>query len=104
MTYHFVEDFRLGIKLPVLQKEWHRFDKQTQETILLEWETIRSSIPDRIKELEGIIIGKLEAIGLEENFNKACQLNTEVSELASTINDLWIWYRTNQKVSHKENL
>ncbi|OQP01541.1 hypothetical protein B1689_04345, partial [Geobacillus sp. 44C] len=35
----------------------------------------------------------------ENDFERSCRLNSEIAELASIINDLWIWYRMNQTVS-----
>ncbi len=48
----FIEDKRLGIRLPHLDKPWEDYSPNEQEAILLEWETIRGLIPDRIAELE----------------------------------------------------
>lgn len=99
MVFEFVEDKRLGIALPVLYRDWETIEQTSQEMILEKWETIRGQIPDRIKELEEEIKQKLEDMSHEEDFQVTCRLNTEMAELASIINDLWIWYRTNQKVS-----
>lgn len=101
MEYDFMMDERLGIETPVFQSEWDLIDHSTQEKILEKWEQIKGKIPDRIKDLEQEINDKLDRIGNEEDFEVTCQLNSEIAELASVINDLWIWYRTNQKVSPK---
>ncbi|WP_349408139.1 hypothetical protein [Pseudalkalibacillus sp. SCS-8] len=101
MTYSFQIDERLGIKLPVLEQSWNQYTIQSQETILSEWETIRGKIPDRIKELECEINRKQSQLNIEENFERSCQLNSEIAELASIINDLWIWYRMNNHISTK---
>ncbi|WP_317987024.1 hypothetical protein [Sutcliffiella rhizosphaerae] len=93
-------DNRLGIPLPYLDTDWTSYEKETQQTILLEWEKIRGKIPDRIKELESSINIKQAQLNDESNFDRSCQLNTEISELASIINDLWLWYRMNQHLSH----
>ncbi|MGX1899847.1 hypothetical protein ACT3HK_00610 [Thermolongibacillus altinsuensis] len=95
----FIYDERLGIRLPKLEKEWEAYSKQEQEEILLEWETIRGKIPDRIVELEKLINKKQAQLGEESDFIRSCALNSEIAELASIINDLWIWYRMNQTVS-----
>ncbi|MBM7701213.1 hypothetical protein [Metabacillus iocasae] len=95
----FKMDERLGISLPRLQKEWEDYTKEEQQAILLKWEEIRGTIPDRIYELETIINEKQAQLGEESNFERSCQLNHDISELASIINDLWIWYRLNQHVS-----
>ncbi|MGG4267979.1 hypothetical protein [Peribacillus simplex] len=97
----FTYDERLGIPIPDLKLEWDEYTKGEQQQILVQWENIRGSIPDRIKELESIINRKQFQLSDESNFTKSCQLNSEIAELASIINDLWLWYRTNQGVSEK---
>lgn len=94
----FQMDDRLGIQLPFLDKDWHEYGLTEQEGIVAEWEIIRGHIPDRIKELEVSINSRQAQLDVEENFERSCELNSEISELASIINDLWIWYRTNQNV------
>ncbi len=101
MAYEFVYDERLGIRLPRLQYEWERYSRETQARILFEWEAIRGTIPDRIKELEKRINEKQERLQQEEDFAVSCQLNHEISELASVINDLWIWFRMRQTLKNK---
>ncbi len=97
--FSFIKDKRLGIPLPQLDLEWNKYDKKTQQDILLEWEKIRGRIPDRIKELEEQINMKQAQLNDEANFERSCELNTEIAEYASIINDLWLWYRMNQHVS-----
>ncbi|RRN74258.1 hypothetical protein EI200_02860 [Peribacillus simplex] len=97
----FTNDERLGIPIPDLNLEWDEYTKGEQQQILVQWENIRGSIPDRIKELESTINRKQVQLSDESNFTKSCQLNSEIAELASIINDLWLWYRTNQGVSEK---
>lgn len=101
MKEHFSFDQRLGILLPEFALEWEQYNKQTQQEILLYWEQIRGSIPDRMAELENIINHKQAQLSNESNFPRSCILNNEIAELASIINDLWIWYRTNQTISAK---
>ncbi|MGE6755617.1 hypothetical protein ACQKFO_19555 [Rossellomorea sp. NPDC071047] len=85
---------RLGIQLPRLSKDWTSYSSQEQEMVLLEWERVRGMIPDRIQEIE-VEIERLQAeLAQEENFDRSCMINGEISERASEINDLWIWYRT----------
>jgi hypothetical protein len=91
---YFTFDQRLKINVPVLLKEWFTYSPQTQELILLEWERIRGAIPDRIGEIEKEIKELQSSLGQEEDFEESCRLNSEISERASEINDLWIWYRT----------
>ncbi|MGE7182552.1 hypothetical protein ACQKKK_00860 [Peribacillus sp. NPDC006672] len=97
----FTYDERLGIPIPDLNLEWDEYTKGEQQQILVQWENIRGSIPDRIKELESTINRKQFQLSDESNFTKSCQLNSEIAELASIINDLWLWYRANQGVSEK---
>ncbi|WP_026092516.1 hypothetical protein [Calidifontibacillus oryziterrae] len=99
MTSYFQLDQRLGILVPNLDKEWGQYNHDIQQEILAEWEKIRGQIPDRIKSLEASINKKQAELNVEANFLRSCQLNTEIAELASIINDLWIWYRTNQHIS-----
>ncbi len=98
---HFSFDERLGISIPDLTLEWDEYNKETQQYILLHWERIRGSIPDRIAELEQEINFKQAKLSDESDFPRSCKLNTEIADLASIINDLWLWYRANQTVSTK---
>jgi gas vesicle protein len=99
LTCQFVYNRRLGIQLPRLAHDWEDYHNEAQEEILMKWETIRGRIPDRMKEIEEEINRKQAELYEEENFERSCRLNSEIADLASTINDLWIWYRTNQKIS-----
>ncbi|MEH7226433.1 hypothetical protein V7112_21685 [Bacillus sp. JJ1566] len=101
MSDYFHFDERLGILLPYLEKEWEEYKEETQQYILLQWEEIRGHIPDRIAEIETVINEKQDHLGNELNFERSCELNNEISECASIINDLWIWYRMNQGISKK---
>ncbi|XJZ26481.1 hypothetical protein ACF5W4_13955 [Bacillota bacterium Lsc_1132] len=101
MKEHFSFDHRLGIHLPHLLTEWEDYPTEAQQAMLLHWEKIRGTIPDRIADLEKTINQKQAELSNESNFPRSCHLNNEISELASIINDLWIWYRANQTVSAK---
>lgn len=101
MTDFFLKDNRLGILLPHLDKEWHEYSEDIQQHILLKWEKIRGQIPDRIQDLEHTINRKQAQLNEEDDFARSCRLNSEIAELASVINDLWIWYRINQNVAKK---
>lgn len=101
MEEHFSFDQRLGIQLPDIQLDWEYYSLKTQAAILLYWEQIRGTIPDRIAELENTINRKQAQLSDESDFPRSCELNSEIAELASIINDLWIWYRANQEVSIK---
>jgi hypothetical protein len=99
MNASFQYDSRLGISIPVLKTDWERYTHKEQEEILLEWEKIRDTIPDRIKELEVTIMAKQKELDEEEDFHRSCLLNSEISDLASIINDLHLWYRVDQDLT-----
>jgi hypothetical protein len=99
MTWSFVVDKRVGIPLPVFEKEWEDFSREERSVILLRWEEIRGTIPDRIKKLEQIIIMKQNQLNVEDNFQTSCRLNSEIAELAGTINELHLWFRVNQDIT-----
>ena len=99
MSYEFIYDNRLGIELPKFYQDWDDLQVSTQEEVLSQWEIIRGHIPDRIFDLEQEINKKQAELNNEENFQRSCSINSEIAELASVINDLWIWYRTNQSIS-----
>ncbi len=101
MKEHFFFDQRLGILIPELALDWDEYSKDTQEQVLFQWEKIRGAIPDRIAELEAEINHKQAQLDDESDFLRSCQLNSDIAELASIINDLWLWYRTNQTISTK---
>ncbi|KMY55053.1 hypothetical protein AC623_14830 [Bacillus sp. FJAT-27231] len=97
----FLFDERLGISLPYSLKDWSEYSINEQEYILNEWEKIRGSIPDRIRELEKKINAKQANLEQEESFILSCRLNEEISDLASIINDLWLWFRTTPSLKNE---
>jgi hypothetical protein len=101
MKEYFSFDDRLGIVIPDLSMELAEYSPETQEEILLYWEQVRGSIPDRISDLEIQINQKQALLSNESNFPRSCNLNTEIADLASIINDLWLWYRSNEVHSTK---
>lgn len=101
MNYAFVPDGRLGIPLPELQVDWEELSAAEQADILLQWERIRGRIPNRILDLERMIIEKQGRLDKEDDFPMSCRLNSEIAELASTINDLHLWFRVNQEMEQK---
>lgn len=101
MTYIFQFDRRLGIHLPILDKYWEDYSLKEQAEILAAWEAHRSDIPGRVKELEQIIMKKQEELNDEESFERSCDLNSEIAALASTINDLNIWFRIQQDTAER---
>ena len=101
MENYFIFDERLGIPLPALKNDWERIPLKVRQTILAEWESIRGRIPDRIAELENEINAKQAELDIEADFPRSCRLNSEIAGLASTINELWLWYRANQEITGK---
>jgi hypothetical protein len=100
MKEYFSFDPRLGIPLPEFA-DLDQYSNEIKEEILFYWEQVRGSIPDRIKDLEIQINQKQAQLSIESNFPRSCQLNTEIADLASIINDLWLWYRANELFTSK---
>ncbi|MBB6633981.1 hypothetical protein [Cohnella thailandensis] len=92
----FAPDNRLGIAVPSLSLPWERMSGSERIAVLEAWESIRGTIPDRIFEFERRIRELQDALFEEEDFVRSCRLNAAIAELASRINDLNIWYRTEQ--------
>lgn len=101
MNNWFKYNERLGIHLPNMKDQWEDYSLSDQEMILDTWEKIRGKIPDRISDIETDIEIKQLALYNESNFERSCVLNSEISELASQINDLWIWYRRGEEINTK---
>jgi hypothetical protein len=87
---------RLGMTVPSLTQDWQTMSLAEQTAVLEVWENVRGSIPDRVKRFEEKIIIKQEDLSVEEDFGASCRLNGDIAELASRINDLHIWFRTQQ--------
>lgn len=101
MDDFFIYNERLGIPIPRLKQDFSAYPLEVQNAILIHWEQIRGTIPERITHLESMINHKLNLLNDEDDFEAACTLNYEIAEHASIINDLWIWYRTNQDITGK---
>jgi hypothetical protein len=99
MNQFFISDNRLGISLPNLPKNMEEYTITTQEQILLHWEEIRGKIPDRIADIESEIDTKQHSLNTEEDFPTSCLINEEIADLASIINDLWLWFRVDQHIA-----
>ncbi len=99
---YFFHDERLGIPVPTMQENWNNFDMLDQHSVLLHWEGIRGQIPDRIAYLEQKINQKQIELSDENDFMYSCRLNNEIAELASVINDLWIWYRSSDDMNENK--
>jgi len=97
----FVWSERLGISLPVLGQDWDSMTRRQQVVVLERWEQVRGRIPDRIMRLEEKIKVRQDALSQEEDFAASCRLNGDIAELASRINDLHIWFRTQQDLDEE---
>jgi hypothetical protein len=104
MKHYFFSDNRLGISLPSFDSDWGELSPEIQQSILLHWEKVKGEIPDRIAHLEEMINIKQAHLSEEEDFRISCHLNNEISEIASVINDLWIWYRKDQDITQKMHI
>jgi hypothetical protein len=76
----FVFDERLGIHVIELLQDWADYNKLEREEILYFWEQIRGRIPERVIQLEHIIIKKQEILNQEDVFADACRLNWEIAD------------------------
>lgn len=103
VNYRFERNERLGISLPVLDYDWSVYTDAERSDIVEQWEVIRGAIPDRIMALEQLIHTQQARLYEEEDFAISCELNYEIAELASRINDLHIWYRINQEIESRRH-
>ncbi|MGL4521120.1 MAG: hypothetical protein ACRCWQ_00975 [Bacilli bacterium] len=99
----FIFDERLGISRPELYKSWKDYSHAEQQRIVTRWEMERGRIPDRIFALERNINQLQSQLDVEPQLEIAARINAEIAELASIINDLWLWFRMDEKVE-KEHL
>jgi len=101
VKFEFVYDERLGIELPLLHEEWEELTEAEQAELLHDWERVRGRIPDRIQQLERVIVEKQNRLNEEDDFPLSCLLNTQIAELASCITDLHLWFRADAGVTGK---
>jgi hypothetical protein len=102
-TYSFEYNERLNIELPQLHLEWSAYSELERVDIVTRWEQIRGTIPERIKQFECMINVKQEQLNKENHFPTSCAINWEIAELASRINDLHLWFRTNQEIEDQKS-
>ncbi|MBL0386517.1 hypothetical protein JJB07_07635 [Tumebacillus sp. ITR2] len=100
--FEFVFNERLGIQIPVQHHEWHEYTRAEQEDLIHRWESIRSRIPDRIKELEEIIEDRQLKIAVEDDWDRVVELYEDVFFIASVINDLNNWMRLEPSTTDEE--
>jgi hypothetical protein len=87
---------RHGISIPCLAEDWDNQSIEQQTAILARWEMIRGNIPDHIMRFESKIRIKQQQLFEEDDFEQSCLINGDIADLASRINDLNIWFRTQQ--------
>jgi hypothetical protein len=101
LDHEFVWSERHGIPVPQLTRDWERYDRESQIRILTKWEHIRGSIPDHVKRFEEVIKVKQNELFEEDDFVASCGINSDIADLASRINDLLIWFRTQQDLDEE---
>jgi hypothetical protein len=99
LNSQFAFNERLGIRVPRFTEEWDSLSLSRQTAILTQWEQIRGNIPDHVKRHEEQIKIRQMMLYEEEDFAESCRLNSDIAELASRINDLHIWFRTQQDLN-----
>lgn len=87
---------RHGIWTPSLTQSWDELNLEHQTAILARWEMIRGNIPEHIMRFEATIRVKTKQLFDEDDFLESCRINDGIADLASRINDLHIWFRTQQ--------
>jgi hypothetical protein len=87
---------RHGIRVPCLTNDWDELNLEYQTSLLSEWEMIRGNIPEHVIRFEEKIKVKQQQLFEEDDFDESCRINGDISDLASRINDLHIWFRTQQ--------
>ncbi len=97
--FRFVHNERLGIRVPVLDREWYAFSQAEQEAMILEWESIRARIPDRIFELEAQINDLQARASEEDDWDLVCELYVQLYGIASVINDLNIGHKNDPQTA-----
>ena len=94
---------RLRIHIPALAQDWETYSLDERKAMISRWELIRGTIPDRVKEFEEAINRIQAELDEEESFERCCELTYEIADFASRINDLHIWYRTDQDVESRRH-
>jgi len=99
---YFYYSERLGIQLPQLNEDWDQVEITIQEAIITKWEQTRGAIPERIKAFEMLINERQAQLNEESDFARSCQINSDIADMASRINDLQIWFRLNQDIQYSK--
>jgi hypothetical protein len=87
---------RHGIRVPCLTNDWEKLNLEHQTAILATWEMIRGNIPEHVIRFEEKIRIRQQQLFEEDDFDESCRINAHIADLASRINDLHIWFRTQQ--------
>lgn len=87
---------RHGIMIPCLANDWDELTWVHQTAILAKWEMIRGNIPEHILRFEEKIRIRQQQLFDEDDFTESCKINGDIADLASRINDLHIYFRTQQ--------
>ncbi|WP_372663917.1 hypothetical protein [Cohnella sp.] len=87
---------RHGILIPSLTNDWDELNLDHQTAVLAKWEMIRGNIPEHVMRFEAAIRIKTQLLFNEDDFLESCRINDDIADLASRINDLHIWFRTQQ--------
>ncbi|WP_025028312.1 hypothetical protein [Caldalkalibacillus mannanilyticus] len=95
----FIYNERLGIELPTFNTDWELLTPEEQHQVIFKWETIRATIPDRIAALERMIAEREGQLQVEDNFPIFCRLSAEISDYASRVIDLNLWFRTQEEAT-----
>lgn len=96
--YRFLHNERLGIRIPQFDLDWDEYNQQEQISIIREWEKERARIPDRIKDIE-LKIEEMQDLMFEIEFEEYIKIHEQIVDMASAINDLNIWYRTEGEIT-----
>lgn len=103
-NYRFEYDERLTIEIPILYKAWEELSYDEQKEILYRWEHVRATIPDQIKLLEQEVHELEKKLQIEDNQENFLALSKRITELASQIIDLNLWFRTHEDITAKVHL
>ncbi|TFE30887.1 hypothetical protein E2980_02905 [Cohnella luojiensis] len=104
MDSQFEYSERHGIAIPCLDSDWNELSLVHRTAILAKWEMIRGSIPDQIMRFEAKIRIRQQQLFEEDDFAESCRINGDIADLASRINDLNIWFRTQQDLEDNSKM
>lgn len=97
--YRFQYNDRLKIELPTFYVEWEELSTKEQYEVIRRWEQTRAQIPDLIKEFERMVQERELQLQIEDDNPTFIQLSKEITDYASRIIDLNLWFRTDEEVA-----